>query len=44
MNLRINGRTLEAPDGSTMFQATRLADTEVPTLAEDALGHRLRRR
>jgi formate dehydrogenase major subunit len=35
MKLRVNGRTLEVPDGSTVLQATRLAGVEVPTLCHD---------
>ncbi len=35
MNLGVNGRAIEVPDGSTVLQATRLAGVEVPTLCQD---------
>src|SRR5436190_10245817 len=35
MNLRINGRTPEVPNGSTMLQSARLAGVQVPTLCHD---------
>src|SRR5512144_2396560 len=35
MKLRVNGRTLDVPDGSTVLRATRLAGVEVPTLCHD---------
>ncbi|MBI3415808.1 MAG: formate dehydrogenase subunit alpha [Verrucomicrobia bacterium] len=35
MKLRVNGRTLDVPDDSTVLRATRLAGVEVPTLCHD---------
>ena len=35
MKLRVNGQSLEVPDGSTVLQAARLAGVEVPTLCHD---------
>ena len=35
MKLRVNGQSLEVPDGSTVLQASRLAGIEIPTLCHD---------
>ena len=46
INLTINGKAVQAPEGSTILEAARLADIYIPTLCYDkaveVYGHRKR--
>ena len=35
VNLTINGKAVQAPEGSTILEASRLADIYIPTLCYD---------
>ncbi|MBQ2212742.1 MAG: (2Fe-2S)-binding protein, partial [Ruminococcus sp.] len=35
INLTINGKAVQAPEGSTILEAARLADIYIPTLCYD---------